>query len=560
MKPTQRVILGFLFLGLLTGWGAISTARVHPRQDDAPKLVVVLIIDGLPPGQIGQNAARLGEDGFRRLMSHGAWFTGAQYGHSTTVTGAGHATILSGAYPYRHGVVGNDWFDPRTKKRVYCAEDSSSTYLGEPTKEHAGTSPRNLLVTTIGDELRLASGFKSRVFATSLKDRGAILPAGKLGGAYFYSSATGRFITSSYYRKDYPEWCRRFHETAPQDRWFGTEWKPLDPGEPAGEERAHVPNYKGLGKTFPHRITGGKDQVGPDYYAALAATPFGYDHLLDFTEALIRGEKLGRNPDGATDLLAISFSSHDLVNHVFGPESPESRDDLVRLDRALARLFKSLDESAGADQTLSVLTADHGFPYSPEYYRDVVKLDAGRIDHDDMVKQLNRRLSEKFGEGAYVLSWWLPNVYLDGAPIEEKKLDRSEVERQAALFLSGYPGVHTVLTRTQLLSGQVPPTRLGLLASRAWHPQVSGDLLVLQRDGWFLADKDSAYAAMHGAPWTYDTRVPLAFLGRKWIRPGRYAQAVEPTDIAPTLAHLLDVPPPTGSEGRALAEILVRER
>lgn len=582
---------------LLAGCSSGATPARSPRDPQAPKLAVILVIDGLGQHQFARFRDRVGEGGIKRLFDEGAWFANASYGHSTTVTAVGHSTIVTGAYPYRHGLVSNDWYDRKTKKVVFCVEDPASKYVGEPTKDHQGTSPRNLQVTTVGDELRLATSMKSRVFAACLKNYPAILMGGRLGTAYFYSPQTGRFITSDYYQKEYPEWWTAFHSRHPQDRWFGKEWTPLlsdEAYEGAPEGRAFLANYKGLGKKFPHKVDGGPvkveekeppkekvdeketpkekpedketkepkketfrpPEIGPNYYAAIEGTPFGHEYLAEFSKALIMSEKLGKNPAGVPDLFVVSFSSHDFINHTFGPESKESEDDFLRLDRTLADFFRFLDSWAGAGNVLVAFTADHGFPFTPEYWKDVVRLEASRINPKDMLKALNEHLSDKFGLGNYALTWRLPTVWLNYSLMDERRLNRTEVEREAAQFLATVPGMHTVFTRTQLTQGLVPPNRLGLLVSRSWQSERSGDLLLLQKDGWYFSELPSGMSAMHGSPWTYDARVPLVFMGPSWVKPGKYAQAAEPADIAPTLAFLLGTPPPSGSEGRVLREIL----
>jgi len=543
----------------LLGCQTPPSAGPSPRQPRPPKLIVPILIDGLGQHQVMKHAGRFGAGGFRRLLEEGAWFSDARYGHSTTITAVGHGTWLTGAYPYRHGMVSNDWYDRKTKKVVYCTEDPDVHYLGEPTREHQGTSPKNLAVTTVGDELRVATDLKSRVFAVSLKDRGAILPAGRLGVPYFYSAQTGRFISSDFYLEEFPEWWSDFQRGNPQNRWFGKVWTPLLPEEAyAGcyDEQTQTQNFNGLGKKFPHKVAGLKPEPGSSYYSAIEGTPFGHEYLVEFAKALITHESLGKNPDGVPDLCAISFSSHDFINHVFGPESAESMDDLLRLDRTLAALFQFLDGWVGLDQTLVVLTADHGFSYSPEYWSDVFRMDAKRIEAVPLLKKLNEHLEKAFGVEKLAAAWRLPTIWLDYDLIDSKKLARPDVEREAATFLGAQPGIHSVFTRTQLSQGLLPQTRLAQLVSRSWVPQRSGDLLLVQQDGWFFKEERFQAVAMHGSPWTYDARVPVMFLGRPWIRPGSYAGPAEPTDIAPTLSQLLSVPPPSGCEGRTLTEIL----
>lgn len=558
MKPSRITLL--VALAAAAGCAAPETSSRSATPARPPKLVVAILIDGLGQHQVARFADRYGEGGFRRLLNEGAWFNDARYGHSTTITAVGHGTWLTGAYPYRHGMISNDWYDRKTKKVVYCTEDPTSKFLGELTKEHQGTSPRNLLVTTVGDELRAATAMKSRVYAVSLKDRGAILPAGRLGTAFWYSAQTGRFITSDYYRQELPAWWLEYHLDKPQNQWFGKEWTPLlgdDAYEGTLEGQPHIRSYKGLGKQFPHKATGGKEAPGPDYYGAIEGTPFGHEYLADFAKTLIAQEGLGKNPAGVPDLIAVSFSSHDFINHLFGPESKESADDLLRLDRVLADFFRFLDGWTGPDGTLVALTADHGFSPSPEYWREVMKTDGGRIVASEMLKKLNEHLGVKFGLGKYAVAWRMPTLWLDYDLIDERKLGRAAVEAEAAQFLSAIPGVSAVFTRTQLAEGRVPHTRVGTLVSRSWHPALSGDLLLIPKDGYFFIDGVlQSFAAMHGTPWTYDARVPVMFMGGPWVRKGKFLQAAEPADIAPTLAEILNVPPPSGSEGRALAEIL----
>lgn len=556
----RSALVWLLLLGCAGSETRNPAPAAAPGSTHPPKLVVAILVDGLGQHQLDRFGKQFGEGGFRRFLDQGAWYNDARYGHSTTITAVGHGTWLTGAYPYRHGMVSNDWYDRKTKKLVYCTEDPDSKLLGEVTKERQGTSPRNLLVTTVGDELRAATAMKSRVFTASLKDRGAILPAGHLGTAFWFSPQTGRFITSDYYRREMPEWWLEWHLDKPQNRYFGREWSPLfgdEAYEGTFEGQPQIRSYKGLGKQFPHKVTGGKEAPGPDYYGAIEGTPFGHELLAEFAKTMIRQEGLGRNPAGVPDLVAVSFSSHDFINHLFGPESKESADDLLRLDRVLADLFRFLDGWMGPDGTLICLTADHGFSPSPEYWHDVMKIDAGRINAGDLLKKLNEHLSAKFGLGKYASAWRLPTIWLDYDLIDERKLGRADVEAEAAQFLSAVPGVAAVFTRTQLSEGRVPATRLGTLVSRSWHPRISGDLLLIQKEGSFFIDGVlQTFTAMHGSPWTYDARVPVLFQGAPWIRQGKVLQAAEPADIAPTLAEILGVPPPSGSEGRALAEIL----
>lgn len=465
--------------------------------------------------------------------------------------------ILVYSSPYKHGVVGNDWIDKQTKKRIYSTEDSRHRYLDEETPEHAGTSPFNMKVTTVGDELIYANG-KSKVIAIAGKDRSAIGLGGQLGTAFMHSGATGRFITSDYYMQAYPEWWTAYYAGKPQDKFFGQTWTLSMPEEAYArsvpDDRPWSTDYKGLGTKFPHPINGGGDKPGKGYYEATMWSAFGDQLMLDFVKAAVDGEKLGSNPSGAPDLLALSWTSHDYVNHLFGPESRQSQDQTLRLDRIFADLFAFLDERIGLNNVLITLSADHGFMNIPEYSTSR-RLDAGRIDPDKMIEDVNAALAQKFGEGKYVTTWWNPNLYVNYELIESRQLDRIQVENAVQTFLQTYPGVEAVFTRTQLERGQMPATKLAKQVILAWHQQISGDIVIMNKPNWYLFAKPKGYASTHGSPWAYDTNVPLVMYGPTWIRAGKYGDS-EVVDLARTIAHVLNVRPPNGCEGHVLSEAL----
>ncbi|MBI3730825.1 MAG: alkaline phosphatase family protein [Burkholderiales bacterium] len=518
------------------------------------KLIVVLVVDGLPQEQVVRYRDQFGQGGFRRLLDQGAWFSDAHQAHGITVTAVGHSAVLTGAYPYQHGIIGNNWIDPVTLESVYCTEDKQHTYIGEETKASDGTSPANLRVSTLGDELRYSNGEHSKVITVSGKDRGAILLAGKTGTAYMYMSKTGNFASSTYYMKAHPQWVQQYQAAKPQDRFYGKEWRPLLPDaayvNDANDEL--VINQKEKDKRFPFVYTSKSGKPDADYYKDLYTGPYVDEMTLDFARAAIEGEKLGQNPTGVSDVLGVSLSSHDYVNHSFGPESRMSHDHLQRLDRMLANFFTYLDKRVGLENTMVVLTADHGFPNVPEFSLSI-KRDAQRLDSKKMTADLNQHLSEKFGQKDLVRKWSAPNFLLDYKLIEQKNLKREDVENAAARFLLGLPGVADSFTRTQFENGNLPRTRMGTLVQRAWHKQRSGDIMVVTKPYWYFGSE--AHGTSHGSPYIYDTNVPLILMGKPF-KAGSYGQYAEVMDIAPTLAHLLRVRPPSGSEGRVLTEIL----
>jgi len=550
-------VLGICSATALFGFVETAAASSAPGRKTLPKLVVFMVVDGFPQEQLVKYYDQYVENGLKLFLDQGAWYGNNHYSHATTYTGVGHATLLSCAHPYKHGVIGNDWIDKKTKRRVYSTEDERHKYLDEETPQHSGTSPFNMKVTTVGDELIYANP-KSKVIAVSGKDRSAIGLAGQLGTAYMHSPATGRFVTSDYYMKGYPEWWRKFYEGKPQDKYFGQTWTLLLPEQAyersAPDDRPWSTNYKGLGTKFPHPIGGGANEPNKNYYDAMLWTPFGDLLTLDFVKAAIEGENLGKNPAGVPDLLAISWTSHDYVNHLFGPESRQSHDHMLRLDRVFADLIGYLSDRVGLENVLLMLSADHGFMNIPEYSSSR-RLDAGRIDPDKMIADTNVALGAKFGEGKYITTWWNPNLYIDYDLVDSRELNRAEVESVAQRFLRSYPGVEAVFTRTQLEEGRMPDTRLARQVTLAWHQQISGDIVVMNKPNWYLFAKPHQYASTHGSPWSYDTNVPLAIYGPNWAKPGKYGDS-ETVDLARTLAFILNVRPPNGCEGRVLSEAL----
>lgn len=546
------------------GCAGLESPTAAPAAASAlPRLVVVVVIDGLPQEQLQRNRDLFVAGGFRRLLDGGAWFADAHQAHAFTVTAVGHASVLTGAHPYQTGIIGNEW-RTRDGKYVYNTADPEHRYLdGTATGQDDGVSPRNLRVGTLGDELRYATNDLARVYAVSGKDRGAILPAGKTGVAYMYSTKTGRFTSTSYYMKQHPAWWEAYYAGRPQDRWFHARWDPLldaeayrrslPDGQPWATSYRKLPTRMGmvygLGETAP----------GPFYYATLLAGPYGDEATADFSIELMQREGLGRNPAGVPDLLAVSFSSHDYINHNFGPESIQSQDHLVRLDRTLARLFAAVDAAAGPGNALIVLTADHGFMNVPEYSA-ARGFAAGRIDPGETREAVNRAVEKRYGIAKAATQHMTGGFTLDYAAIDAKGLPRAEVEAFVARTTLEQPGIAFTFTRTQLEQGAMPSHRIGLLVQRAWHRHMAVDVVVVPQPYHYFQSRStsSPNACSHGTPYAYDTNVPLLLHGDRWVKRGRYGEYAETVDIAPTLAYLLDIRAPGASEGRVLANALRR--
>jgi predicted AlkP superfamily pyrophosphatase or phosphodiesterase len=577
-KPRTHILNLLSALVLSVSALSFSThaiANEKTTQQKPPKLVVVLVVDGLPYEQLVRYRDQFGQGGFRRLLENGASFSNAHQAHGITTTCIGHAAILTGAYPYQHGIIANTWTAPSTTpdaaKSVYCAEDTAYQYISEDTKPADGTAPTKLRSSTLGDELRYATGNQSKVIAISGKDRGAIMLAGRNGTAYMFMSKTGNFASSTYYMAQHPDWVKAFNAAKPQDQFYGSNWTPLLKEQAYANDAAIAPiaaaadkhdedapppaantlNGKPVLFAFTMDSKSGKPEAS--YYKKLQVSPYIDELSLQFAKAAVDGEQLGNNPKGATDILAVSLSNHDYINHGFGPESRMSHDHLQRLDRMLAAFFQQINQKVGLDNALILLTADHGFANTPEFAL-ASKADAGRVDTKKLVEVLNQHLNEKFGLDKAIVKTSLPALLLDYAQIQAKGLKRDDVETVAARFALNYPGIAQTYTRTQMETGSLPNDRMAKLMQRGWNRQLSGDIILVTKPYWIFSSTTSGTS--HGTPYSYDTNVPLLIMGKPWIKPGFYPNYVEIVDIAPTLAHLLKVRQPSASEGRILEEVL----
>jgi predicted AlkP superfamily pyrophosphatase or phosphodiesterase len=531
------------------------------RAAETPRLIVQITVDQLRGDLPMRYRGRLPEGGFRYLLEQGTHYANAHHRHANTETAVGHATLVTGADPSRHGIVGNDWIDPKTGAFVYNTEDDRHQRIGQEPKPHSGVSPRNLLSSTIGDELVLSNAGKSRVFSVSGKDRGAILPGGHAGKAFWYSKRSGEFVTSTYYYHAYPEWVAAWNAAKPADRYRGNAWDLLKPRDSYIakdlDDRPYEASFQDLGRTFPHEYGDGKY-----FYLIAGITPAIDELTLDFVKELIVREKLGGGE--ATDFLAVSFSATDYVGHLFGPSSLESEDNLLRLDRVLASLFAFLDETVGLEHTLIALSADHGGPEAPEYARSI-GIEAGRfaLDHFKKPNELTAALNERFGRDDFILSHSHPYLYLDYDAIRDANQDPAQVERFIAAEATKIPGIRYAISRSELLEGRFVDAPIQRQIRRSFHADRSGAVHLVPDQYWFLHSTDEAekmgvasLAAIHGSPWSYDTYVPIFFAGHE-VQAQTIARRVATTDVAPTIAAYLGIKPPSGSIGKPLAEVLV---
>jgi hypothetical protein len=515
-----------------------SPAPVAP-----PRLVVVIAVDQLRPDYLDRFRPWFGPGGFNRLLRAGAVYPRARYEHVTTETCPGHAVMLTGSYGGVNGIVAIQWYDPVQERALYCVEDGSVTRVGA---RGGGRSPRRLLGATVGDLLKLATAGRSRVVTVSGKDRAAIMLGGHRADAAYWIVDT-LFVTSSWYRNDLPPWVAAVNRPGPVTRYFGTRWDRLLPASAyAGTGPDDVPaegEVEGMGRVFPHRIV---DLDGFDH------SPMADDVLADFAMRAVREERMGR--DSIPDLLAISFSATDRIGHLYGPDSHEIMDQILRLDRTLARLFAFLDRTVGPGRTLIVLTADHGVAPLPE------KLDEGRpdgprrLDPAVLDSAVSLALTDRYGppgSNGWVSYDDAPLLYLSRTALAARKVGLEDAERVAQAALLAVPGVHDAVTGVELTRQRATGGASDVI--RSYYPARGGDLYYFL-DPYWLPTTDSTGTG-HGSPWRYDQEVPLLWQGAG-IRPGVRGEPATVADIAPTLARLLGISTPGGAEGRVLGEII----
>jgi predicted AlkP superfamily pyrophosphatase or phosphodiesterase len=545
-----------LILALANIFSTSAAAQQRRRAANAPtaakpvRLVVGIVIDQFRYDYLSRFHDQFGEGGFKRLLDGGAGFTNANYIHVPTYTACGHATFMSGATPSMNGIIGNEWFDRESGKRITSVTDGKVKLLGGR-EGAAGMSPSRMIGSTIGDELKLASGGQSKVIGVSLKDRSAILPAGKHpNGAYWFDLNTGNLVSSTYYFNDLPEWAKKFNKEIRPDRFFGKRWEKLLPESAYQRSTADDAPYEkfSAGNKFPYLINGGEEVAGQRFYTQFQYTPFANDYLVDFAKAAVEGEQLGA--DDTTDLLTVSFSSNDLIGHAYGPYSQEVQDITLRTDRTLAEFFNYLDRKIGLDRVLIALTADHGVAPVPAHAQQFGL--GGTVEPKSVIEAVQNALNKSFGEEKWILDFYNGNVYFDEAAIERRKLNVEEVERVASQAVVKIEGVAECFTRSQILSGRLPQTRISRSVANGFHSHRNGNLVVVPQPFFFIAE---GITTTHGAPYTYDTHVPLIFYGAG-IAPGTYHSDASPADIAPTLATLLKIEIPSNCMGRILSEAI----
>ncbi len=573
MKHSTYVNIQNLTRGILL---ATASAFLLPHAGKAaeppatPRLVLQITVDQLRGDLPRRYLNNMGPGGFRYLLENGVVYENAHHAHATTETIVGHATLATGAHPSDHGLIGNVWFDRASGELTYNIEDERYPLLSadadvdkateiDPTQKAArsdGRSPSAMLVSTFSDELAIHTAGEAKIFSVSIKDRGAVSMAGHAGKAFWFSKANGEFVTSRFYYDQYPAWVNAFNATRPAQRFAEKSWElSLEPSSYLYGDKDDQPwetDFATYGRVFPHPYGPGD---GKYFTTLLTLSPAGDELTLDFAKQLIENESVGA--DSITDYLAVSFSSTDYVGHLFGPSSLEAEDNLLRLDRTLAELLSFVDKKVGLENTLVVLSADHGGPEVPTQLNEY-GIEASYVEPDTWDRQTGiANLKKQFGIGEELIQAFnAPYVYLNRDLIRRLELDQAAVETAVAEEMIKFKGIRLAVSSTALMQGRVADTDLNRLILNGHNPKRSGDIFVVFEPHWFINDFDGlVVAATHGSPWRYDTFVPVIFAGMG-LKPQRIYREVQTVDLAITMAAFVGTNQPSATRGQILQEVV----
>lgn len=529
-----------------------AQSNPNPATEKSPRLVVGIVVDQMRYDYLTRFADQYGDGGFKRLMQEGFEFKNNHFNYIPTYTGPGHASVYTGTYPAIHGIVANDWYDKQIKKEVYCVQDDNVLPVG--TTHKAGKmSPHRLKTTTITDQLRLHTQQQSKVIGISLKDRGAILPAGPSANAayWFHGKDEGKWISSSFYMEKLPQWVDNFNTSGVAESYLNSTWNTLYPIETYTQSGPDLSPYEGTFKgrehsVFPYDLNDLSGSNGG--FDVIKETVSGNNITTDFTIAAIEGEQLGK--DGITDFIAVSYSSPDYIGHTFAVNSKEIQDNYLRLDKEIERLLNYLDNHIGINQYTLFLTADHGAVHNPAYLQSQ-NISAGFFDSSELKKNLSAFSKETYGADV-VEAVQSNQVFFNKEVLKSTNLRTDEVQNTIAEYLIKYDKINRVFTRKQL-EGMSYNREIGYLVQNGFNQKRSGDVVYVL-DAATISTWYENGGTTHGSGFTYDTHVPLIFFGNG-IKKGHTYQKSEITDIAPTLSALLGIARPNGATGKVLVEL-----
>lgn len=539
---------------------------------EQPRLVVQITVDQLRGDLPLRYRDRFGEGGFVYFMNHGTWYTDAHHPHSHTETIVGHTTLATGAFPSRHGMVANAWFDRATETLIDNVEGPTYPivlYPGQTSTNDPGASPVSILTTTFSDELAVTTNGKAKIFSVSIKDRAAVPLSGHAGKAFWFSATNLCFETSTFYYQAYPQWAVDWCKKNPANKYANTQWNLLHdrptylyanvtnqyPANSIAETNMAAMDSIGFGRTFPHKFP--PASAGNALYNPLITSPYGDELTENFVETLIQSEKLGK--DSVPDYLAISFSATDYISHWFSPASLESEDNILRLDRTLTKLLAFIDKEVGLSHTVIVLSGDHGGIEYPEYL-STLGFPTGYITPQQVLDTANAALAARYGSSTGIIAQYShPYFYLDDQVLAQNKENKAEVEQVIAKGMLALTGVRAAFTTAEMRtsSGSVDPPYAAQVG-RNYNPTRSGDIYLVQQPQWIVLENNqegSPNLLQHNSGWAYDTYVPIAFTGEH-VPTAMISRSVYTTDVAATLAVLLHTKYPAACVGVPLSEVV----
>lgn len=550
MKKLTFWVIGVLATCSVAAQTPKKTTVTNTKTIARPKLVVGIVVDQMRYDYLYRYYDRYVEGGIKRFLNEGFNCRNNHYSYALTVTAAGHASIYTGSIPAINGIIGNEWYDQVNSKGVYCVEDSTVKTVGSNNVSVGKMSPRNLLTSTVTDQLRIATNFRSKTIGISIKDRGSILPAGHTAnGSYWFDSNTGNWVTSTFYMEELPQWAKDYNAKKMPSEYMKKGWQTLNPIETYTQSTPDDMAWEGMlpgvkKPVFPFELAG----FAGDAFGTVTTTPWGNTITKEMAIEAIKGEKLGKGSD--TDFLAVSFSTPDKIGHMAGPNSIEQEDDFLKLDREFAELFAFLDSWTGKGNYTLFLTADHGVVDVPGFAK-AHKLPAGLANRTVLGDIVKKNLNEAFGEGVYIASSENNQLYLNHVLLKKKKLSVSQVFDVVRESLLQVDGIADIINLTDM--GRTPLNTYQLeLYKNNVNAKRSGDIQIITQPGWFYG---SATGTSHGTPYNYDTQVPFAMFG--WgINKGETLRRTSVSDIASTIASLLHILPPSGNIGNPVEEAL----
>jgi predicted AlkP superfamily pyrophosphatase or phosphodiesterase len=530
-------------------WTKPNPTTSSSNKIERPKLVVGIVVDQMRWDYLYRYYDRYTNGGFKRLLNEGFSAENTLIPYVPTLTACGHASIYTGTVPALNGIIGNNWFDPQIGRDVYCVEDKNVKTVGNNSVEGL-MSPKNLLVTTMTDELRLATNFKSKVISVSIKDRGAILPGGhSSNGSFWYDDPSGTFITSTHYMNELPTWVKEFNAQKWPDKFFQQDWNTLYPIATYTNSTSDNKPYERLFKdektpTFPHLF---KQYIGKNY-SMMASMPQGNTLLLELAKSAIVGEKLGQM--GNADFLAISLSSTDYVGHQFGPNSIEAEDTYLRLDKDLESFLAYLDKTVGKGNYLFFLTADHGATHTPAFSKEN-KLPGEGMSTRKYKADLDSLIFAKFKAKKAIFTLMNNQVIFDMDAIQTAKADYNQIKQVCVDYLIKQEGILNAVDIKNMNNSSIPAD-LKMKITNGYNARRSGDIYYILNPGWYPS---TSPGTGHGAWNPYDSHIPAVFMG--WgVKPGKTNKEYYMTDIAPTISALLHIQQPSGSIGKVITELM----